>query len=379
MKEYLSNELTIYAIVSASLIALAHIFDLLLYKKEIHKFYSLLLRGSNLISRTPIKEWQLKIARAGDIFLNLLYLSTFILYAVFCIYRADKNIIPERLRRFGFHRILAFISFLSIYIVIYYFFVNKLWVLGCLCVPIIYHNIVTSLFPLNERFPKFMKYALKLIPVVFISSVLSMIALYISIYKIDPNFSSSTWFFLSQGKLYPNNSFVLTLLNFPFDFITICITLYLLNIVIRKNGYIILIAILNIITSLLISIFLYSMLLLLGQNGNFLQFHAYLIKSIIWYKDVFLAFLAYLGLISHNSFAYLPNIHLLPLLLTTLVPVLIYMSTFIALTLLKYLFKLISRFFGVLGENEKPVFKVYITSILIIIGAIKLLIKIMFY
>ena len=101
----------------------------------------------------------------------------------------------------------------------------------------------------------------------------------------------------------------------------------------------------------------------------------YFAESLHWFKDIILGiYQAYRDnepLREH--FTDYRDIHLLPTLLTTFVPVALYMSVFVLISFCKPVLKLASRIFSVIGEKEQLVFKQFgflIASILATVKAI---------
>jgi len=67
----------------------------------------------------------------------------------------------------------------------------------------------------------------------------------------------------------------------------------------------------------------------------------------------------------------LPDIHLLPLLLTTFIPVTLYMSVFIILSFAKPILRFSERIFIAVGEKEDSVFKQFGVLLATIMAAVK--------
>ena len=74
---------------------------------------------------------------------------------------------------------------------------------------------------------------------------------------------------------------------------------------------------------------------------------------------------------SDRLLASMRDIHLLPMLLTTFVPVALYMGVFIFLALCKPVMWSAGRLFSVIGERDESVFKQFTTLLALILGAVK--------
>jgi hypothetical protein len=95
-------------------------------------------------------------------------------------------------------------------------------------------------------------------------------------------------------------------------------------------------------------------------------------ESLLWFREIGICLFDFWRS-GHASpmFNNLSELHLLPMLLTTFVPVAIYMSVFIFLAFAKIVMSIIGRFFEVIGEREESVFKQFAILAVILMTAVK--------
>lgn len=194
------------------------------------------------------------------------------------------------------------------------------------------------------------------VPAAIISSIFSIIALKIGIIMSDCS-SSSYWFHFSNDSLVPLHAAALTIINFPFDLATILISFLLLKKFIKKQTGFILAALYNIFISFSLTALLY-MTLKGFQPGT---------SSLIEIFGSYAHFL--IRIVTFGMLKTDPDYSLIPLLLTTFVPVSLYMSIFIVLGfIISPLLRLSGYFCGLLSEKDKsPFFEIsFVFSTLII-------------
>jgi len=178
--------------------------------------------------------------------------------------------------------------------------------------------------------------------------------MFITIYLIPIFLLNTHWYHVVRNELTPTFPFLLTFINFPFDFATILVSILLLRIIIKHKRFIAFIAIIDIFISAILTITLYSFLLLVKEGWDILHFHTYFVESLQWFKEIIIG--TYQSVKYHEplvkNLESRPDIHLLPILLTTFIPVVLYMSVFIFISFCKFIMMLAARIFGAVGEKE---------------------------
>lgn len=188
------------------------------------------------------------------------------------------------------------------------------------------------------------------------STILTSIAIFISNEFIPSNLLNTSWFYQTKtDTIIPNNPVIIGLINYPFDFISLVITYKLMMKFIKIRRFIILFALIDILSALLLTFLLYYVFSTIENGINF-------IENV---SDLFFLFLP-LERISTNSLNNVEDLHLLPILLTTCVPILLYMSILIILSYYKYVSNFLSRTLHVISEKEDSIFKQI--SILLVLG-----------
>jgi hypothetical protein len=204
-----------------------------------------------------------------------------------------------------------------------------------------------------------------------LSSCISFIAINVAINFIPISILNSHWFFVEHEELKPTSPFILTIFNFPFDFITIFITFTLLSYFVRKKHSFYLMALVDIVVSAFLAIILYTLLLTIEGGQLFSNFSQYCNDAFGWFKDIIRYLTSSLFVNNIEVVNNLKDIHLLPILLSTFIPVFIYMAIFLSLSFCKPIIWITSRFFSIIGEKEKSVFKQFGILISIWMAAIK--------
>ncbi len=182
-----------------------------------------------------------------------------------------------------------------------------------------------------------------------ISVILSTIALLIGVFSSEPTVNSF-WIKASGGLNKFRHPIFLAIINYPFDFLTILISVSLLRYVIAKRKWISLFALIDIILSFLLTSILYIALKIIESPK--------------------LAFRQDYGLFNLSSTH--PDWPLTPILLTTFVPVLIYMSIFVAISFfLKPIARISAYLCGLLSEKENTPFLELATIISLVLATVK--------
>jgi len=193
--------------------------------------------------------------------------------------------------------------------------------------------------------------------IVVVSSILSTVSLFIGANIAEPGITGF-WFTENHSENSLGLSLLLALINLPFDFITISISVLLLNLIINQKMPLILAAILDIIISLVLSIFLYAMIEYMSSRSA--VFSGSIQNGFNWFANIFT-----------GNYSLLSNDQLMltPLMLTTCVPVLIYMGTLLFVVLvLKPLSKVASYMCGLLSEKDNSPFFELATVISLFLG-----------
>ncbi|HUU15871.1 MAG TPA: hypothetical protein VMW72_01875 [Sedimentisphaerales bacterium] len=208
---------------------------------------------------------------------------------------------------------------------------------------------------------------------VIISIFMTSIALIIT-FRIP--YAGESYFYISSTSSFPSILLRMLLLypfNYLFDLVTILVSIALLRFVINRKHFIGLVAILDIAISAILTIILLSFLLLIENGWDISRFHVYLAESVDWFGELIIGI--YQAIKDNEPvmqyLAWFKNFHLLPVLLTTFVPVVLYMSVFILISFSKPVLWLASRIFGVMGEKEELVFKQFGFLIAAIMAAVK--------
>ena len=168
---------------------------------------------------------------------------------------------------------------------------------------------------------------------------------------------NSYWFSISEKGIQPNEPTLLASLNYPFDLFTIIISITLLKWVVTKGKWITIIATIDIAISAILSIILHTIFKVIEPSSKPLV-NCFL-DSFHWFIDI----VSFQASPRHSDWS------LTPLLLTTFIPVAVYMSIFIFLGfIVKPFARMAGYICGLLGEKEKtPFFELAVALSLFII------------
>ena len=206
-----------------------------------------------------------------------------------------------------------------------------------------------------------------------LSAALSLVALIVGVLCLSQFPADSHWYVNAASRVLPRSSLSLVALNFPFDFLTIAVTAAFLNLV-RKHKYgLLLFALGDAAVSAILTVCLRAVLLGFesGWDGGI---PGIAIASYTWFLDAGSAILTALVEGTSMRLMAVHDVHLLPLLLTTFVPVLLYLIPFLALGLTKGILVVVARVFRVAGSKKKPVFSQFAVLISAVVALIKFLI-----
>lgn len=178
-----------------------------------------------------------------------------------------------------------------------------------------------------------------------LSGLFTLIALLVGTWIAIPD-GVYNWFIVEAGRLYPEQHLLLPIINYPFDFLTILISISLLRWVVRAKRFIALVALLDIAVSAVLSISLHALLKVLDPQSQG-DFAGHFMEAAQWFFQV----------VTLRATASSPDWALTPILLTTFIPVVMYMSAFVVLGLVvSPLARLSGYVCGVLSEKEKTPF-----------------------
>lgn len=337
MEQSLYKDWLLTIALGLSCVFIGALFDFVLSKREVSRLHATFVRWAEVLRSTPLKSWQITIAKRGIAFLENLHDQTY-------------NVI---------RRYLALLVMGAIVMLV--FMLYGPWLVSSVFLPFIIIGIYRLLTYLEVKF-KVIKIkdrvtqSLLVVPV--LSVMLSLLALLAAIFWIPGDLLNSHWFQLVDGWIIPLFPIQLPILNLPFDVATALLTFFLLKWVVRKGRFIGVIAILDIASSAVLTFMLYAVLRLIEGAGTLEDLAVFVLELVEWFK---LASLQLLRVLTGNLQApggkVVRDLHLMPILLTTFVPVTAYMGVFIALSFVKLVMQVAARIFGIVGEREESVFR----------------------
>lgn len=180
-------------------------------------------------------------------------------------------------------------------------------------------------------------------PACLISAVFSIVATFVGLW-IGARHTGSYWFTSASQGVTPTHPILLTALNFPFDLATILISIKLLKWVASKGKWIVLVAAIDIVISAALVTLLHTVLKSV-EAGDVAAIGHHFAESWSWFAQV---------LTLKASPAH-PDWPLTPLLLTTFIPVAVYMSAFIFLGIVVRPFAWLAGLVcGMFSGDKKP-------------------------
>lgn len=192
------------------------------------------------------------------------------------------------------------------------------------------------------------------------SALLTLSATLVSVSLISPPLAGSYWFVFEAGRTVPASPLLMAAINFPFDLATLWITYRLLRRVHRRERGFLVAAAVDSAAAIVLSVLLLAALSLIRPDSPSTLLDS-LRYSVGWFFRL-----------SRGQGA-ARDLNLLPILLSTLAPVAIYMGVFVALALAKLLLRVIARVCGLIAEEEKSVFAQLGTAVGITMIAIQAL------
>jgi len=334
-------------------VAIGSIIDILLKKQDIKHIHDRLLKWEDEIRQIPLTHWQIRIAKTWERFFTNLhntYLNPFNWFD-----RPKK----EWLATIGG---IAFIIQILGFFYLYLF--TDFWLFGILLLPTLIYMflIIVNLFhKVSDNFGSF------IITASLFSAIASGIAMILSIKFIPANWLNSFWFITHEGIIKPRLPIVIAIINYIFDFTTIALTTLLLKKVAELKRFFFAIALVDMLLSGILALIMLCVLCVSAGNWAMLPIEGLVRTAISWTKQ-FMDFL----LRGDVGVSPVPSdMHLVPLLLTTFVPVFIYMFIFTVISILKPFLYITGRLFGAISEKDESAFKQIATVIAVIIAALK--------
>jgi hypothetical protein len=350
--------------VGLTLVAVGHIIDFFLKKKEVRKIHDIFLDWSNALSDTPIRDWQFKVVSAGYRSIHKLHLkAASLMFYMAELYKSWPltecsfvgDYYPPLFSPDGFiskiSKISVFIiATLPLYVYSEFIFFASRYIFPITFVSdfIIYITVIyyTIFFFLLLRV-LFSKKELKDTNIIFIlaSPIISFTwtctAILLSYIFISEDIINN-FLYKDPESEYTSAFLILSFISFPFDFATIYITSKLLKLILNYKKFISIVATIDIFLSFCLAYFLYYILVL--------------------YIDSYTP----IGYISSDYIFYL-----IPVSCTMFIPVLLYMSILLFLSFCKPVMWTSSRFFSAIGEKEESVFKQFGILFTVVMAAIK--------
>jgi hypothetical protein len=376
----LYNRWRLIIAIGLSIVAIGTLLDFCYSKQAVKKLHSRLNIWSKYLRDDPLNTWEVKIAKLYITIIESL-LNKVIEFLVIGgnlmelpLETLNKKLKSTFLEKFGFYIIYYPIFFLLgwhlVGILKDYAWISAACTMFLLS-PITY--FIALFLKLSEKYNSFLT---QLSACFFISYLFSLFSILISLHFIPAKYCNSYWFIFENGKILPYSQlYPLTLfcINLPFDIVTLLVSLYLLKTVIKKEKYIGIAAIIDILLSIALIVILYSCILAISSHWDFSNFIIYLQTSIDWFKKmVSLPFEGFLRRPSTTLDSF-QDLHLLPILLSTFLPVTFYMSIFLFVSMSKPIMIITAKCFSVIGGKDESVFKqfaILITSFLVAIKAI---------
>lgn len=368
------NNLLQYVIIGVGCVAVGAIIDLFLAEDEIGRIHAKFSKLAERLRETPLRQWQIRIAEYGT---NSLLGS----YKGIITFLGILTGVGQNLsNKLGVPRWIFIVLFASIFtwFIPTLYLISHWWLLGVVAFPFVLMSCAVVTFPfcgLSAKLNKLSEAIYTVIVAITIISVsVSLIAILFTRYFIPDSLLSTHWFANVNGDIAPTSPFLLPLINLPFDFSTIYITISLLRYVVRKKKYIGLVALADIAISGALTILLHCLLRIIENGWDIGNTHVYFVEVMRWFGNVGKVFLAWItNRQSSVKITDMRDIHLLPILLTTFVPVTIYMSIFLFLSFCKGVMLTAARLFHAVGSKKESVFKQFgavIAALAVLIKAI---------
>jgi hypothetical protein len=204
---------------------------------------------------------------------------------------------------------------------------------------------------------------------VMANCIVTYIALYLAINVIHISEINSYWFQHTSNAIVPNHPLLFYFINYPFDIVTIMVSIYLLKIVVKNGKYVCFVAMLNILICIILVILQMATFKFAEHTFDISRVYSSFIYSVHWFNSI----LNYVVNFIYGTKveAKITDIQLLPIVMSTFIPVVIYMFAIIFLSVSKPIMQIANRLFEVLSEKDESIFKQLATLITAWMAAIK--------
>lgn len=381
--------------------------DFLLHKKEISKINARLFQLSEQIAKIPLLRWQVKIAEFavfqllrfgnyGRKFENPEEIQKSINLGQEKLELEEIELEQsdiERSRKLGAEaedeyrrqrtsreasrtRIGAFFTISTIALLS--LFMSNTWLVGMLGVPLLitfgfFLPVVAHemLFGFNATNVRLSSGFILISSSSLLSALVTMLASTVSVSFVPDKVLNSRWFISQSEELVPTDPFLLALVNYPFDFATLLVTIILLKFVITKKRFLGTVAIIDIVVSFILTTTLHTTLTLIKAE-NTENVLLSLQNSAYWLLEcLHNLFFILLGIYDWNKLYGYQDVHLVPVIVSTFIPVVLYMCLFINISILKPGFWFTARIFSAISEKEQSIFTQVGVIISLVMGALK--------
>ncbi len=291
-------------IIGLLLVSIGALLDFLILKHELRRIHKLIFSWSNALRNNTITQWQISISdffiktvhKIYELPINVLsFLSWYFDQIHFAL--RGSNTWKAHLIFFS----MSICSLLIIFGVPSAYLITKQWFLGSLSVPFLIFLIVSIIQIIRLRKKSILEQHRKLtdpsnviIGSAFVSSIISLAALFVSSFFIPITFLDSFWFSKANDAISPSFPFLISLINYPFDLLTLLISVWLLGYVVKNGKNIGLIAAVDVVCSAFLSFSLYLAMQLAENSFNILNSIHYAWKSFGWFVAVFIYFFDWL-------------------------------------------------------------------------------------
>lgn len=339
------------------LMAISAVIDISLRKSEVRKIHDWIYRISIKIDELPFKELQIRICH--KFFRLLYYLGP--------KYASYENVIIIEVKNTDYNddnsdnsaglTLLAFIF--VIFTIIYS--INNIWMFKIVLVPFSLLYIFGFLVIGDELYYNILNNRLGSLFVILVTSstfscIVNWSAIFISLH-IPYISNDNKWFGQYSSVIGPLNPFTMAADNYIFDFITIAIVYKSLKFIINNKKYFVIIMLLNTVTSFILAILLYSSFKLIDGTVSLMDGILVITKSFKWFigsiNGIYMYYIKDKIIILQSLY----DIQLMPIVLTTFMPVFIISICVITLSIIKPPVMLASRIFAGISEKEESVFR----------------------
>jgi hypothetical protein len=391
------EEWLFYIAIGVVLVFVGALVDLLLIKNDVERIHRKFYEISQKIILIPLTKWQLIIMAFGY---DLLYKITNpgdkeIYYPPLSkkeieniqSYSVDSNqhyLEEEKLSNVGyFVRTLRLVFRVGVLISGLYGFFWVLtfswvkWMFGLFLAifmigtgSIIVQEITHGFNSLSITISRI---SLILISTSFFSTIYTILMAFLAIYYIPSWLLDSYWFSLDETEtvLELTHPLLVNLINYPFDFLTIFVTYRLLNFAIKTKRHIFIVAIIDLLCSYIFAVLLHTTFMIVSGDIVFVSLNA-ILESHIWLSQMlYTLFNIFIGSNDWLTLSQFKDIHLFPMIVSTFVPVFLYMSVFIVISILKPFLWVSSRLFHSISEKDESAFKQIGTVLSLMMAASK--------